>query len=216
MDTTNQPDSIDQEFAPVDEVGSHVSALAQTLYEVFYRAMMERFGSHYPKKALSASKHVKAFNKLATICLQNNWEPEAYVKHTLDYLHKSHHYITPADLLRTEMLDSYRTDLSKGDQSYTPEYDWKYYNMELITCICNANSTELRVLQSLVSPFPAWFRLIYLYPVDPVIMKYWGDDGRVEFASDRRLRELARKVAPQAFAYLETQWGKFADLEQKV
>lgn len=191
---------------------------AQLVWDTYHNCMRDRYGTPLPRKQFGKKsgkgKDSDAIIEIAELCQREGWDPEQYVKNSIDRLHQNHHYIKPRDLLKDVVIDKFRSDVVEGKVSYDPIRDWEYLTRALISYIETAQASETAILLSPMTPFPAWFRLTYPELLDPQIFEWWGEDGRRQLLHDWRLRMFLRKVAPKAFAQLEAHWGKFGDVEK--
>lgn len=188
--------------------------MAQNIFDAYYGCLKERFGMKWPRHIYAANAHWNTcFWKLGTLCYNEQWDPDQYVKSVLDQLYKNHHYITPVDLLRESVIKRFRIEMSRGQARYDPLGEWEYLSNSLLTHIRDMRSTEIAILLSPMTPFPSWFRLVYPEKLNELIFEWWGESGRKEFLEDKRLRTFVRKVAPKTFAQLESRWGHFGDVE---
>jgi len=174
--------------------------------------MHARYGTSWPRpqQSYQAGKYWRTgFIKLAELCLTEGWEPADYIKSAFDNLTVAHHYIVPTYLLDKRIVERYRQDLALGNG--TPENDWKTYVRQLVEFIGNGMS-ESAVMASPMTPFPAWFRLLYPERLDPRIVELWSGQAKSDFMRDKNLRAFARNKFEYRFRELERVFGKFSEL----
>lgn len=186
--------------------------MARLAHDAYYDCMHARYGTSWPRpqQSYQAGKYWRTgFIKLAELCLTEGWEPADYIKSAFDNLTVAHHYIVPTYLLDKRIVERYRQDLALGNG--TPENDWKTYVRQLVEFIGNGMS-ESAVMASPMTPFPAWFRLLYPERLDPRIVELWSGQAKSDFMRDKNLRAFARNKFEYRFRELERVFGKFSEL----
>ena len=130
-------------------------------------------------------------------------------------LELNHNYITPGSIVADSVVNRYKDRLHNSSYRFGVESDYRYYSAQVAHQLDPLNgATEVDILWSPMSDFPAWFRLIYLEQLNEEIYGLYEKQARQEFKGDIRLRHFARVKAPKIFTLLEERWGRFADPEE--
>lgn len=186
---------------------------AMQAFDSFFNSMNRRFGEPWPRRQYANHTNWGAFVRIGQMCAAENWPPEDFVEGALDQLHKRHRYITAKDLLVPAVVQRARTEWLMRNTLHDPGDEWRCLVQSLLTYMRLNDVDEIAVLTCPLTPFPAWFRLVYPEQLDDRILKYYGESGRNELARDRRLRAFIRTVAPKAVDALAAVWGRWMDTE---
>ena len=93
----------------------------------------------------------------------------------------------------------------------SPANSWQYYIEYLGDYIKDTGGTAEGLLFSPMTPFPAWFRVVYPEHVEQRTYDLYWSEARTELASQRGLRTFIRKHLPGRLEALEQRWGGFGD-----
>jgi hypothetical protein len=187
------------------------------LWDAYYAYMHELHGRPVPPHQYAGDtvNWHKTFWPTAELCYDKQWDPQDYVINILERLTINRIYIKPACLRDPERQDQYQKQLIKTTVDYDIDSEWHSLIEELLSYMADGSS-ENSVLLSPMTPFPAWFRLVYPERLDEQVFGLYGAAGRKEFAANRRLRDFVRKESSKTFTQLEERWGRFGDLEVLV
>lgn len=168
----------------------------------------------WPRKAYQMNQYWKRFWTIGNLCANENWDPESFVSAAIDQIRKNHNYVTPKDLVDPRIATAYRAALATATSGSKPVNEWAYLCSQLLHYVVDAKSTENDILMCMLTPFPAWFRVLYdTGQPDPSIIEAYGDNAHHELAHDKRLREFMRRMAPARLRALELSHGSFGDIE---
>ena len=193
-----------------------LDVLARLCHDAYYTCMHERYGSPWPRphQSYHSGKYWRTgFVKLAELCAIEDWEPMSYIKAAFDHVGVAHHYIVPTYLLDKRIITRYKLELASGVSSCTPAADWKMCIRQLVEFVCGTGALgdEHAVLLTPMTPFPAWFRVLYPEKLEADMMGLWGSSAKTEFSRSADLRNFARVTRPDRFSELESTWGRFSD-----
>jgi hypothetical protein len=185
-----------------------VDKLARNAFNTFHDKMLALYGIAWPIQTYAANRFWKRFIELGEILYENKWDPEEYVDYVISNLTKNHISLTPKDLLNKNAIESFRL---KSDDSIDPIQEWNYCITQLLQY--EKTSTELKILDSPVTPFPAWFRVIYPEVLDKELLENWGKVACLEITKNHKLRKFLAQKVPKRIEELSNLWGGFSQIK---
>lgn len=196
-----------------------LTALAMQAFDAFYTFMRDNFREPWPRTTYQSHRFWKAFVDIAKLCFTEKWDVDEFIRATLPMIGKNHNYVVPSHVLADAVLSQYRhnlTDNSPDNIKGTPNVTWTLLVGSVIDYMTTSRAGEREILLSPVTPFPAWFRLVYPETMDPDILKWYGDEGCKELESNPTLLRFLREHTPKAIHVLETEAGLPRSLEARL
>jgi len=191
-----------------------VERTAYIVWDVFYTCMSERFKDYKGRKEFWGHKHLKAFRRIAELCIQEGYDVADFIRTGLDLLQKNHAYITPKDFATAEAISRYDAYVEyRGDSE--PEKSWTsqvatFVDVSMRT-IPTFYSDETELLLDMHQPFLAWFRLVYPKQISEPLFQRYARLAWTELKTDSYLRQFVRKNFSEKLAELERRMGCFND-----
>lgn len=182
-----------------------IDKLAKKAFDTFYDKMLVLYGLNWPSNIYYQNKYWKRFLEVGELLYDNEWDPEDYVDTVLSDISKNHLSITPKDLVNKNAISSYKL---KSNTLIDPKQEWAFYIMQLVQYEKTADATENKLLESPITPFPAWFRLAYPEELSETLINNWSNVGCTEITKNKKLKEFLESVVPNRMQQLSLMWGE--------
>ena len=155
----------------------------------------------------------KRFYEVATFCQREGWDVDLYVRTAFDIIRRNHNYIMPVDLTHEAVSGAFAVKEITHTLQNDPRLRYNMQVRELLAYLQNQTSlpTETAILCSPMTPFDAWFRVLYPEHVDAKIMELYGTYAHQELSEDLPLRRFARARFPRGVKEIEQRLGGFGD-----
>jgi hypothetical protein len=205
-----KPNTLPEEVIRASSDGT-LTVLAMQAFDVFHTFMRDNFREPWPTATYEKNRFWKTgFMAIARLCFMEKWDVDEFIRSTLPLVHKNHNYVVPSHLVADNVLTQYRENLNGSGPDHiknTPDATWTMLVSAVIDYITTAHSSEREVLLSPVTPFPAWFRLVYPEQMDPDILKWYGTEGCQEIENNTGLLRFLRQQTPRAIRVLAIEMG---------
>ena len=157
--------------------------------------------------------HFQHLYKVAETCARHGWDIETYVRAAFDIVRRNHNYITPKDLTRDAVINAYAVLDVSGSSALDPRVNYGLQVKELVEFMKQPYGLcrEDNILYSPLTPFEAWFRVLYPEQWSDKLFDLYGVEARNELSRDRKLRAFARHRFPRGMRELERRLGSFGD-----
>ena len=183
-------------------------ALLNLIWEVFYDTRDEITQSRTSRKSsVFKDRHIKAFEKILNLCLEEEIDPVDYVERSFDILLKQHKFILPCDIARRGLVKRYRELYDDPAQVIQPEGRFnnqvKLLNKLCVRLIPKYALCEDEILINPATPFEPWFRVVYANNMQDIVVKRWGEYALKELFKDKNLMRFCVKNFPAIVTKLE-------------
>jgi hypothetical protein len=190
-------------------------ATAMKVWDVFYTVMQELYGDTRRRGAGALThKYRYTFDAIAKWCIENDVDPEDYVRTESSMLTSAGKRLyKPTDLDVPERYTHY-SNMRKGNEGGQPEVRWHIQETHLRTMVVRAPDMYPNALDPLTmfdTAFDPWFRVMYPEQPIPRVLQIFGELAWDNLAHNGALRRYVRSVRPATLQVLEQRYGAFAD-----
>lgn len=140
-------------------------------------------------RAYRSDRRWKDFVRIASVCVEEGWDPADYVARGVETLGASAVFMVPSDLLDPNVRASYKKRAlaaGEGGVRTEPEEDLEFADETLRSMSGGDQALAERALMSPFTPFPAWYRCVR---GSEKVADAWAQAAESEMKGSAALRE---------------------------
>lgn len=188
-----------------------LDGLAHAAWEAYCQEFITRFRRRplHVGKPPNGKPIYRAFDKIAALCVHNEFDVYDYIKTCFDTTGKNSTYMSPNEFIGEPFITNHKKYLKcNSDHSHL---SFAFQLAKLQEIASNKSMDVLDLLSSVAYDFTSWFRIFALNEFQPDIWNRYGQSAWNELRLDTQMRRTLIDINKPLFERFEQQYGRFGD-----